>query len=439
MQLKNSLGGAMTAVVPDEHNTVSIYACGITPYSSAHVGHARTYVVFDLLAHVLRSQGHRVRLVRNITDIDDKIIAAADAAGVTWQELSAKYASENRALMVQTGVEVPDEPKASEFLHSIFWLTKQLLDMGHAYVADGTGDVLYRVSSYQGNLLMNHAEGALRSDQGASRVDAAGKEDMRDFALWKRVPADAPGFSSPWGWGRPGWHIECSAMIWSLFNGHVTIHGGGVDLKFPHHTAEQLQLEPVTGKPLASVWMHNGSVLSNGQKMSKSLGNFVTWQAGLDKAEELVPGLGGQLLRFALLGTHWQKPLDWTEDLLTKTKETLLRLTYGLANVQREPGDNDKFLALLQDNLNVPQAMAQLHLWRKYENRRAVKAALSTLGIDVQAWATYKEPARPSSLTEAEVADIEARRQQARANKDWMLADSLRATLLSAGIKVSDR
>lgn len=431
MKLKDSLSGSLKSVTS---SSVSIYACGITPYSSAHVGHARTYVVFDLLQKVLQYEGHDVRLVRNITDIDDKIIAAANQAGVTWRDIAGKYAQENRELMLATGLPVPEEPKASEYLDDIFKLTKVLLEKGHAYVAS-SGDVLYRVSSFKGPLLMNHQEGSLLSAQGVTRVEADGKEDLRDFALWKRTPTDEPGFESPWGFGRPGWHIECSAMISSLFGGSVTIHGGGVDLKFPHHQAEIMQSEPVFERPLADIWMHNGSVLSDGRKMSKSLNNFVTWESALSQAEALAPGLGSELLRAALLQAHWQKPLDWSSKLLETTKATLVALAKGLNDTL--PAPEKSIVSVLSENLNTPQAFVWLQEQKRHGLAADVVAGLEFFGISAQKWASL-ENSVTGTLALEEVAQLEEQRLAARAAKNWALADSLRDKLLAHGHRVVD-
>lgn len=432
MILKDSLTSELKPVSPRE---VSIYACGITPYSSAHVGHARTYVVFDLLAKLLEALGHDVRLVRNITDIDDKIIAAAQAAGEPWHVLSERYAAENRLLMQATGLAVPEEPKASDYLGDIFQLTQALLDKGLAYQAPN-GDVLYRVAAYKGSLLMNHREGSLRSEQGATRVDGSSKEDLRDFALWKRTPADTPGFDSPWGFGRPGWHIECSAMIGALFGGSVTIHGGGVDLKFPHHQSEIMQSEPVFGRPLADIWMHNGSVLSNGQKMSKSTGNFVTWDAALQHAHARAPGLGADLLRMAMLQAHWQKPLDWSEQLLDATYAGLMRLTEGLENVTPAPAQ--QFLAVLSENLNTPAAFVWLHQQHKAGNMAQVAAGLAFLGVDVAGWLAHSRTAAQPTASPEVIEQLQQARLAARQAKDWDQADALRNQLRALGVAVQD-
>jgi cysteinyl-tRNA synthetase len=434
MQLKDSLTGALKPVVADSSGTVSIYACGITPYSSAHVGHARTYVVFDLLARTIAAQGQPVRLVRNITDIDDKIIAAAKAAGVTWRDISDRYSGENRQMMAATGLAIPEEPKASEYLDDIFWLIEQLHTKGLAYLAS-TGDVLYRVGAFQSDaVLMHHKEGALRSQQGSTRVDAQGKEDLRDFALWKRTAEDEPGFPSPWGWGRPGWHIECSAMIRALFGGSVAIHGGGVDLKFPHHQAEIMQSEPVFERPLADVWMHNGSVLSDGRKMSKSEGNFVTWRAALDAADALAPTLGGQLLAYSLLQAHWQKPMDWTQRLLETARDDLFALTEGLDQVPASSADS--LLAVLDDNLNTPAAMVWLKHLRKEQRLGELVAALKFFGVDAAAWAVV--PRVQVTLSEEAIETLQQRRRDARAAKNWALADALRDELKAHGVEVQD-
>lgn len=434
MKLKDSLSGQLLPVLPSH---VTIYACGITPYSSAHVGHARTYVVFDLLAKALRAQGHSVELARNITDIDDKIIAAAQSQGVEWRALAEHYAQENRELMAATGVQLPLEPRASEHLPQIFELIRALLERGLAYVGTG-GDVLYRVSAYEGQKLMEHKEGSLRSQAGQGRVSDAGKDDTRDFALWKGMPADAPGFDSPWGWGRPGWHIECSAMIGELFGGSVTIHGGGVDLKFPHHQSEIMQSEPVFGKPLADIWMHNGSVLSAGQKMSKSLGNFVTWQSALDKAEALAPGLGGELLRVALLQSHWQKPLDWTDELLAQVKDELVYLAQGaVASDAAAERDTGLFLAQLSNNLNTPAAWVWLRAQRKAEHFDGLRGALEFLGVNVPAWAALRDTRGGSERDQVDA--LMAQREQARRDKDWAKADALREQIRALGTEVQDK
>lgn len=433
MFLHDSLSNETRSIEP---SNVSIYACGITPYSDAHVGHARTYVVFDFLAKTLRSLGHDVRLVRNITDIDDKIIAVAKKANVHWSAVSNKYAERNRQLMLASGLDIPEEPKASAHIPQIVDVVRKLIALGLAYVSS-TGDVLYRVDAYKGALLIEHQEGATLSQQGKSRVSAEGKEDVRDFALWKSVASDEPGFLSPWGWGRPGWHIECTAMIGALFNGHVTIHGGGTDLKFPHHQSEIMQSEPVFGVPVADVWMHNGSVLSNGVKMSKSLGNVVGWSEALAMADEKAPGLGADVLRYALLKTHWRQPFDWTDMVLDQAVQELLVLS------QRALASNGKsdatFAQKLASNFNTPHALGWLHTAGKNGQGATVSEGLGLLGISPHAWAQYASTlGKAVGLSSEEVTRLNNERELARARKDWARADEIRAHLQAHGALVQD-
>ncbi len=435
--LKDSLSGAPKALSLPQGSDVSIYACGITPYSPSHVGHARSYAAFDLLERTLSALGYRPRLARNITDIDDKIIAAAKSQGIHWSELSGRHAAKNRQLMERAGIRIPLEPKASEHIPQILDLIGALLSLGLAYAAPN-GDILYRVAAHAGErLLARHEKGSSLSEAGEGRVSAQGKEDSRDFALWKRFPSEEPGFPSPFGYGRPGWHIECSAMIGALFGGSVDIHGGGSDLKFPHHQAEILQSEPVFGKPLASIWAHNGSVLSDGKKMSKSLGNYVEWSAALDMAEAALPGSGGDLLRFSLLSAHWQKPLDWSERLLSRAAEDLALLGEAARSRPSDPAALERAKALLLGdlaaNLNFPQALERARRESKANGSFAL-ALGDLLGMDPSSW---RKPlaSRDPALAEA----LRREREQARADRDWSKADALREALLALGETVSDR
>lgn len=413
--------------------SVSIYACGITPYSDAHVGHARTYVVFDQLARALRRERTDVRLVRNITDVDDKIIDAARREGVHWSTLSNRYAHKNRGLMLETGLLIPEEPKASEYIDDIIVVIDKLIALGFAYPSS-TGDVLYNVGAYKGKSLVQHARGASKSEQGQSRVNTDGKRDVRDFSLWKTMLSDEPGFPSPWGWGRPGWHIECTAMIGSLFGGHVTIHGGGVDLKFPHHQSEIMQSEPVFNKKVADIWMHNGSVLSNGVKMSKSLGNVVLWSDALEKANIVMPGRGGDILRYAMLKTHWSQPLDWTSSILTQSAleiGSLVRKAWLTRNVRSD----QSFFEILGENFNTPKAFGWLHHMAKAGKGASVLEGLQALGIDAHAWSIDTALAQVFS---ADIALLVKQRDEARALKKWEEADAIRLQLQERGIALND-
>lgn len=433
MFLHDSLSNKTRSIEP---SNVSIYACGITPYSDAHVGHARTYVVFDFLAKTLRALNHDVRLVRNITDIDDKIIAVAKRDNVHWSVVADKYAAKNRQLMLASGLDIPEEPKASAHVPQIIDVVQRLIGLGLAYVAS-TGDVLYRVDAYKGALLIEHQAGALLSQQGKSRVSAEGKEDVRDFALWKTASTEEPGFLSPWGWGRPGWHIECTAMIGTLFNGHVTIHGGGTDLKFPHHQSEIMQSEPVFGVPVADVWMHNGSVLFKGVKMSKSLGNVVGWSQALSMANEKAPGLGADVLRYALLKTHWRQPFDWSDSVLDQAVQELVVLSQrALASDGRNAVT---FAQTLARNFNTPHSLGWLHTAGKNGQGATVIEGLALLGISPHAWAAYSEKrGNASTLSSEEVVRLQNERESARKQKNWARADEIRDYLQSSGALVQD-
>lgn len=429
MHLKDSLSGEFRQVSP---RNISIYACGITPYSASHVGHARTYVIFDALAKVLRKMGHEVTLVRNITDIDDKIIKQAEKEGIQWHELSSKWAAVNRQLMLDTGLEVPVEPKASEYLPSMFWMIEQLLLKNLAYVALN-GDVNFRAQEWSGAKLMHHEDGALLSDQGSSRVDIQSKESSHDFALWKRMPDTQVGFESPWGHGRPGWHIECSAMIAKLFGGSVTIHGGGVDLKFPHHQAEIMQSEGVFERPLADIWMHNGSVEISRKKMGKSMGNTLGWRFILDEAETIAgEAFSGALLRATMLQSHWGKPLNWRSNLLQSTFSMMQSLTQVLGDTEMRIVDDrvhQEVLSRLSDNFNTPAFFTWLQEQKKKGQIQKLSAGLQVLGLPAVHWKS------PVAKVDAAAAQLQQDHLQARLQKNWPVADALRKQLSDAGIE----
>ena len=301
------------------HDNVSFYACGITPYSSSHIGHGRSYVVFDLMVKLLRASGKDVTFVRNITDIDDKIILEAQKKGLKWHEVSDFYAQENRELFEKMGLnELVLEPKASDYLPKMFELINTLLQQGQAYVSD-RGDVLFDTTHDQGSFVVVHKDKL----QGG-RVDHTGKRHDEDFVLWKTVKEGEVFFDSPFGRGRPGWHLECSSMIDDLLGSTIDYHGGGVDLKFPHHHAECLQSFAFRQQPLANHWLHHGVIRDEfGQKMSKSLGNVVLLDDAISYAQSLMGNeeLGGQLLRLTLLGTLWTKPMDFSFGLIDQMHE----------------------------------------------------------------------------------------------------------------------
>jgi cysteinyl-tRNA synthetase len=422
---------------------ISFYACGITPYAPAHIGHARSFVVFDLMASVLRRAGHQVDLVRNVTDVDDKIIAAAAKQGIDWKTLSHRQAARNREQLRALGVDGFEEPYASDHMPAIVAFVQRLLDKGHAYLS-ASGDVLFEVSSYKGAALMPHEEEALLS-HGQARVDASGKRSPVDFVLWKPAKPGEPAWESPWGLGRPGWHIECSAMIEARFGTTLDYHGGGTDLRFPHHQAEIQQSEAAYDRPLAHRWVHHGSVHDElGRKMSKSLGNYVELSDGLEQAESVLLGAGGSVLRLALLSTLWTKPLDWAgPSVLAQSATSLQTWAEAAGNAAANPVAGQAFDQHLFANLNTPKAYAQLHAWAKaafngnQEAAGAIAHALDVLGVPESVYRALPR-LKASEPVPAAIEALVARRAHYRAQKDWAGADALRQELERQGYAVED-
>lgn len=427
-------------VSPGER-ALSFYACGITPYDSAHIGHARSFVVFDAMAAVLRHAGYQVNLVRNITDIDDKILAAAQRSGEDWHALAHRFAAQNRALLAQLGVVGYEEPSASEHVGDIVALVQRLEEKGHAYQNPVTGDVLFEVASFQGAPLMPHrSEDLIR--HGAHRVNHAGKRSPVDFVLWKASKPGEPSWPSPWGEGRPGWHIECSAMIERRFGATVDYHGGGTDLRFPHHQAEIQQSEAAFDRPLAHRWVHHGAVRDEkGQKMSKSLGNYVSLEEGLAQAEAVLPGAGGAVLRLALLSSLWTKPLDWSPSLLDQAAHRLQGWVAAAGTHEADPTAAQSVMEALSNNLNTPLAFSALEaLAAKAEKgnvraARGVAASLGFLGVPMSALQALRSA--PDELPE-EVERLIQERHRWRQERQWEKADGVRQKLEDLGYRVED-
>src|SRR5712691_10489437 len=359
LQLYNSLTRRKESFEPLDPTNVRMYVCGPTVYDFAHVGNARAVVAFDLLYRVLRHEygADHVRYVRNITDVEDKIIAAARANGEPIDALTARTTAIYREDMAALGNLPPDvEPRATEYIPQMIGMIERLIASGHAYEAEG--HALFRVASYA-------KYGALarrsRADMIAgARVEVAPyKEDPGDFVLWKPSSPDQPGCDSPWGRGRPGWHIECSAMSEETLGDTFDIHGGGLDLIFLHHENEIAQSVCAhAGHPFASHWLHNGMLTVGGAKMAKSEGNFITVRDALKQAH-------GEVIRLALLSTHYRDPLDWTPDRLHQARQTLDRWYRALLEpfkmFGRAPGLAADVAEALQDDLNTPLAISRLH------------------------------------------------------------------------------
>ena len=443
--LYNSLTRRKETFEPLDPGQVRMYVCGPTVYDLAHIGNGRAVIAFDLLYRVLRhayGAGH-VRYVRNITDVEDKIIAAARDSGEPIDALTARTTAEFHADMAALGALPPDiEPRATAYIPQMIALIERLIAAGHAYAAEG--HALFAVASWP-----SYGKLARRSRDemiAGARVEVAPyKRDPGDFVLWKPSTPDQPGWDSPWGRGRPGWHIECSAMSETELGETFDIHGGGLDLIFPHHENEIAQSESAhSGHPFARIWMHNEMLTVDGVKMSKSLGNITTVREVLEKAP-------GEAIRLALLSTHYRDPLDWTEQKWGQARATLDRFYRALdlpADRSGEPSVPGAVRDALEDDLNAPLAISQMHELAGAINRAAdaaergrlqgqLRSAGALMGIlegDAAAWLR--------GVSDAEATEIETRiaeRAQARRERRFADADRIRAELLADGIVLEDK
>jgi cysteinyl-tRNA synthetase len=448
LSLHNTLTRTKEAFVPIDPSHVRMYVCGPTVYDYAHIGNARPIVVFDVLYRLLRTLYPQVTYARNITDIEDKIIERAKANGESIGELTRRTGEVFAADMAALGALFPDiQPRATEHIPQMQAMIGTLIDKGHAYAADG--HVLFNVPSMPdyGQLSRRNRDELIDG----ARIDVAPyKRDPADFVLWKPSTEDQPGWDSPWGRGRPGWHIECSAMAAAHLGTIFDIHAGGIDLVFPHHENEIAQSRCAHGTPvMANYWLHNGFLQVEGQKMSKSLGNFYT-------PHELLEEFPGEALRYALLSGHYRQPFDFTKDGVRQARAALDRF-YGalraIGPASIEPGEvPPAVLAALEDDLNTPEALAALHETVGELNKATdpaeqarLKAGLLAggrlLGLLEQApedWFRWR-PKADSGLDDAEIDALVADRRAARAAKDFAEADRLRDLLVAAGIALEDK
>jgi cysteinyl-tRNA synthetase len=448
LEIYNSLTRRKEQFVPADPARVTMYACGPTVYNPPHIGNARAAVVYDLLYRVLRRHYPNVVYARNITDVDDKINAAAASEGVPIGVITDRYTAVYHADVEALGVLPPPiEPRATAHIDDIIAMIETLISAGHAYAVEG--HVLFNVPSYA-------AYGALsgRSQDemiAGARVEVAPyKRDPADFVLWKPSPGELPGWDSPWGRGRPGWHMECSAMIEHHLGQTIDIHGGGNDLKFPHHENEIAQSACAHGgAALARYWVHNGFVQIDSTKMSKSIGNVLL-------VRELLEKHNGETLRMALIRAKYREPLNWNDELVEQAKSQLDRM-YGtlerladIALADDEMVSSEAFTAAMDDDLNTPKAVAVLMEAVTLANRsddlaerKRCKAELLAggreLGIlqqDPVAWA--KGAASAGGADDAAIDALVAERVAARAAKDWRRADEVRDQLVALGIQIMD-
>jgi len=423
LRLYNTLTKSKEDFAPIDPKNVRMYVCGPTVYDYAHIGNARPVIVFNVLYRLLRhvyGDAH-VTYVRNITDVDDKINARAAEENISIRELTERTAAQFHKDIAALGALPPDhEPRATEYIGQMIAMIETLIGSGHAYAAEG--HALFDVSSKPdyGKLSRRSVDEMLAG----ARVEVAPyKKNPMDFVLWKPSSPELPGWDSPWGRGRPGWHIECSAMSGSLLGETFDIHGGGIDLQFPHHENEIAQSEGAHhGHPFVKVWMHNGFLQVEGQKMSKSLGNFLI-------IADLLKDWPGEVLRFNMLRTHYRQPLDWTVRAL-KESWTILERWYGIAEPVATPRLGQDFLTALCDDLNTPQAFAELHK----ANEMELAGGLGVLGFsNVQ-----EKIAAKVSVDAHRVLERIAARNAARKAKDFKESDRIRDELLAEGIVLKD-
>jgi cysteinyl-tRNA synthetase len=455
LQIYNTLTRRKEAFRPIEPGKVRLYVCGMTVYDYCHLGHARFLVAFDVVVRHLRRSGYDVTYVRNITDIDDKIIRRAAENSEPVDTLTERFIAamheDERAL----GVLPPDqEPRATRSIDRILGMIQTLMDKGYAYLG-ANGDVFYAVSRFPdyGRLSGKNLE-ELRAGERVE-VDEA-KRDPLDFVLWKRAKPGEPRWHSPWGEGRPGWHIECSAMSTAWLGNHFDIHGGGMDLQFPHHENEIAQSEAATGEKFVNVWMHNGFVRVNEEKMSKSLGNFFT-------IRDVMARYRAEVIRFFILSSHYRSPLNYGDEQLEDAHSALTRLYTALRGLA--PGVagrsgaeyRERFDEAMDDDFNTPVAIAVLFDLAREINRRktadaeaasglatllkSLGGALGLLQAEPEEFLKAGAPALSKPATGLDAGPIEELiqlRLEARQRKDWAEADRIRSVLKGQGIVLED-
>jgi cysteinyl-tRNA synthetase len=459
IRIHNSLTGAKEALTPITPGELRMYVCGLTVYDFVHIGHARMLTAFDVISRYLRYRGYRLTYVRNITDIDDKIIRRAaengEPIGAFTERFIAAMHEDCRALNLAP----PDlEPRATEFVPQIIALVRELIGRDYAYVA-ANGDVMYSVARFAA---YGRLSGKRLADLRAGarvEVDEA-KRDPLDFVLWKRAKSGEPSWESPWGPGRPGWHIECSAMATTLLGTHFDLHGGGLDLKFPHHENEIAQSCAATGERFVNLWMHNGFVNVDEQKMSKSLGNFFT-------VRDVLPTLRHpEVLRFFLLSSHYRGPINYSYDQLQQADAALGRLYTALRELPEvAPQVSDfttGFRESMDDDFNTPEAIAVLQSMAREVNAardagdlnlaaqlgaelRALGAVLGLLSVPPAQWFRLGKPALADggsargALSDAEIATRIEARAAARRARNWAESDRIRDELAAEGVVLEDK
>ena len=447
MKIFNSQTGKKEKLTPLDGEQVRMYICGMTVYDDTHIGHARTFLCFDLIVRYLRNTGYKVNYIRNITDVDDKIIARAKELNVDATELTDKYIASMEEDFNDLGMISPDlEPRATDNIESIISLIERLIDKGHAYI--GNKDVYFSTDSFSeyGKLSNRNTEDLIAG----ARIDVdEEKKNPADFVLWKQAQ-EGLAWDSPWGRGRPGWHIECSAMSMDALGNNFDIHGGGIDLKFPHHENEIAQSVCATGEKFAKCWMHTGPLRIDKEKMSKSLDNFIT-------IKEALKEFPSEVIRFFLISNHYRSPLNYSEEGVHEAKSALDRLYTSLIDLdlRKEKHSNDAelispFKEAMEDDFNVPSAFAALfeiaksiNFAKENGNKEEANVLGATLvhlseplGILQQKTEDYFQVG--ATLSNEEIQSMIDERNQAREDKDFELSDKIRDLLLEKGIVLED-
>ncbi|HEP1290242.1 cysteinyl-tRNA synthetase [Streptococcus pyogenes] len=436
IKIYDTMTRSLRKFVPLTENTVNMYVCGPTVYNYIHIGNARSAVAFDTIRRYFEYTGYQVNYISNFTDVDDKIIKAATQAGVSPKELSdrfiAAFIEDTKALGVKPATQ---NPRVMDYIAEIISFVESLIEKDFAYEADG--DVYFRVekSEHYAKLANKTLSELEVGASGRTDAETALKENPLDFALWKSAKAGEVSWDSPWGFGRPGWHIECSVMATEILGDTIDIHGGGADLEFPHHTNEIAQSEAKTGKTFANYWMHNGFVTVDNEKMSKSLGNFVT-------VHDMLQTVDGQVLRFFLATQQYRKPINFTEKALHDAEINLKYLKNTLQQPLTETADEQElkqfviaFQDAMDDDFNTANGITVVFDMAKWINsgsytepvKSAFEKMLAVFGI------VFEE-----EVLEVDIEALIAKRQEARANRDFATADTIRDQLAAQGIKLLD-
>lgn len=450
LHLYNNLTRKKEAFVPMNPGKVGLYVCGVTVYDLCHIGHGRTYVAFDVLTRFMRYSGLDVHYVRNVTDIDDKIITRANEHSLAFTDVTAKYKAEMDQDFAALGILPPDEePTATASMADIIQIIETLIAKGAAYQG-ASGDVYFSVAAFPNYGQLSRQN--LADLRAGERVGVASdKQDALDFVLWKSAKPEEPHWDSPWGKGRPGWHIECSAMSKRCLGEHFDIHGGGSDLQFPHHENEIAQSEAANGCQFVNYWVHTGMVQVEKEKMSKSLGNFFT-------IRDVLQEYRAESVRFFLVSSHYRSQLSYSTDNLRSADASLERMYQSLRGLERVQGTiisrfEHAFLEAMNDDLNTPEAMAVLfELVRELNRARRENAAAEVadlaytlktlaamLGILQQDPDVFLQSAHDDSTVDAErIEQLIVERNQARADRNFARSDEIRDELLAQGIVLED-